>query len=339
MPTFGSYDFDRMNETDVRETVMVNILRELGYRHSSKNDIITEQSLRYPKQFLGRKKPTDPDLRGKADYILEVDQRLRWVAEVKAPSEKIGDNERAQAYSYASHPEVKAIYFLVTNGRLVEVHRTVDSPSIGAVLTLKYEELSEKWHALANILSPDALKRNYSEFILDTGKPLGTGLRSFAKVINGTVVYTSCVPELPGPQLVGMEHFVQEGTIERMDGKNFAYLNIRSGRREIDEYNRSLGLDVFDMSTEDQEISTDPNKPTAFFRALNWKVPRGTLIPNPMGGPSIPVPLDLLIETNTTARGILNGTEFSGSFDFDLKLSPMLPLKIVVKGQCKIQLS
>ncbi|NQU99490.1 MAG: type I restriction enzyme HsdR N-terminal domain-containing protein, partial [Parcubacteria group bacterium] len=109
---FGEYNFERMNETDVRENVIVPLLRELGYRHSSSNDIITEQTLRYPKRYIGKKKGgKDPDLRGKADYILDVENRLRWVIEVKAPELEISIDDIEQAYTYAYHPEVRAIYF------------------------------------------------------------------------------------------------------------------------------------------------------------------------------------------------------------------------------------
>ena len=85
---FGDFDFKRMSERDVRGSVLALFLRELGYRHST-NTIITEQTLKYPKLSLGRKKTSDPELRGKADYILEVDGRRRWVLEAKADASTI----------------------------------------------------------------------------------------------------------------------------------------------------------------------------------------------------------------------------------------------------------
>ena len=70
--------FDRMGEADVREEVLAPLVRELGYRTGTEFDIIREQSLRYPKIFLGRKNPKkDAELRGKADYILEVRDQIR----------------------------------------------------------------------------------------------------------------------------------------------------------------------------------------------------------------------------------------------------------------------
>ena len=59
-----------------------------------------------PVSYLGRKDPSrDPELRGKADYILEVRRRVRWVLEAKAPGVELGENDYEQAWSYANHPE------------------------------------------------------------------------------------------------------------------------------------------------------------------------------------------------------------------------------------------
>src|SRR5260370_1192102 len=74
-----SIPFAALNETDVREEIIAPLLRRLDYRSGSHNNIIREQFLRYPKLSLGRKVPhRDPELRGKADYILEVDKRAGY---------------------------------------------------------------------------------------------------------------------------------------------------------------------------------------------------------------------------------------------------------------------
>jgi hypothetical protein len=67
---------DGSNETDLRDEVITPLLHLLGYRSATDANIIREQSLRYPRIFLGRKdRARDPPLRGRADYILEVE---RW---------------------------------------------------------------------------------------------------------------------------------------------------------------------------------------------------------------------------------------------------------------------
>ncbi len=70
---FEQLKFDDLNETDVREEIVAPLIRNLGYRSGTENNVIREQSLRYPRAFLGHKNPgKDPIRRGKADYILEA---------------------------------------------------------------------------------------------------------------------------------------------------------------------------------------------------------------------------------------------------------------------------
>jgi hypothetical protein len=158
-------------------------------------------------------------------------------------------------------------------------------------------------------------------------------------VVNGTLTYTSCTPKLPGPSLVGLVNHIQEGTVERSEDKIFAYLKISSGRREIDEFNRSLGLETFDVATTDRTISSDRAKPTAFSRALDWSIPRGSRLPSPMGGNAIILPADVAVKTQTTAGGVLNGLEFSGTFDLLLNISLMPGVPLRTTGEFKVWLS
>src|SRR5712692_958278 len=107
----------------------------------SRNNIIREQSLRYPRASLGLKNPKkDPELRGKSDYILEVGGKLRWVIEAKAPDLAIDTDSIEQAYTYANHPEIRGIYFALCNGRTLSIFRTAHGPDAGAVLFLTYAE-------------------------------------------------------------------------------------------------------------------------------------------------------------------------------------------------------
>ena len=108
MQGFPLLPFERMNEADVREEVLAPIIRILGYRTGTEFNVIREQGLRYSKLYLGRKNPSkDPELRGKADYILEIRDRVRWVLEAKAPCVDIAANDIEQAWSYANHPLIR----------------------------------------------------------------------------------------------------------------------------------------------------------------------------------------------------------------------------------------
>ena len=155
--------FEGMNEADVREEFVTPLLRRLGYRSGFKHNIVREQSLRYPRSSLGRKKRSDPMLRGKADYICEANGRIRWVIEAKAPSESLGIDEAEQAYTYARHPEVRAVYFCLTNGHEFVVYRTDESPDAGPVLTVDYDDFPAGFSRIESLLSPAAVVRDHPE--------------------------------------------------------------------------------------------------------------------------------------------------------------------------------
>jgi hypothetical protein len=75
---FEPIDLSKFNEQDVREEILAPIIRCLGYRRGTSNDVIRELSLRYPRIFLGRKKSKkDPIIRGEADYIFDIDKKWR----------------------------------------------------------------------------------------------------------------------------------------------------------------------------------------------------------------------------------------------------------------------
>jgi hypothetical protein len=97
---FGQYDLEAMNETDVREIIVRPLLHRLGYRQGTEATIITEKTLRYSRQHLGRKDPKkDPDLVGRADYICEVISYGRWTVEVKSPQHELTVDDAHQAHT------------------------------------------------------------------------------------------------------------------------------------------------------------------------------------------------------------------------------------------------
>lgn len=321
---FGEFDFNRMNETDVRENVVAPLLRELGYRHSSENDIITEQTLRYPKAFVGRKNTKkDPVLRGKADYLLEVEKRLRWVIEVKAPDGELGIDEIEQAYTYAAHPEVRAIFFALTNGLELRLFLTQHGPEAPEVFRASYENLENEFQSLENILSPASLKRDFPDFVLDVGKPLASGLRSFAKILHGKITYTD--NSLNNVQFKGMNFFVSEGFVQRSaTGGLLAYIKPESPFQQLQEINKLLGLEVFEVFSDEEAISSNPEESTVFTSDLDYTIPRGTPLYDFTKGTSSISPIDIPVQTRTVAHGCLRNGNFTGTFEVFFRMSILL---------------
>lgn len=306
--------FERLNETDIREEVIAPLLRRLGYSSGTTNDVIREQSLRYPNLSLGRKDPKkDPELRGKADYILEVSKRLRWVVEAKAPQVEIGINEIEQAWSYANHPEVRAIYFVLCNGRTLSVYRTAHGPQAEAVLSLTYERFDQDFQLLENLLGPAAMTRDFPHVELDVGVPIAPGLRSLARITNGVIRYEKNSLNLT--VLSELQTGIRDGAVERDEsGRLIAYLKTAGPSRSLQELNERLGLSTFEMKSDDAQLSGDPARPTAFIYQNRVTLPAGERILDLSTWKEVQLPVNVSCDVHAEARGIYRDRTFSGTF-------------------------
>lgn len=155
---FGTYNLEAMNETDVREIIVRPFLHQLGYRQGTDANILSEKALRYSKVFLGRKNAkNDPDLSGRADYICDVVSFGRWTVEVKSPRQDLTIDDAHQAHTYAAHPEIGAIFSLLTNGHEFRLYR-FSAPEV-PIFTWNVEETEKYLMNIENLLSPEAIKR------------------------------------------------------------------------------------------------------------------------------------------------------------------------------------
>ena len=325
---FTPLPFEKLNETDVREEVIAPLLCRLGYKTGGENNIIREQSLRYPRISLGRKDPKkDPELRGKADYILEVGGRLRWVIEAKAPEVAIDVDAIEQAWTYANHPEIRAIYFVLCNGRTLWVFRTAHGPDAEALLSLIYEEFDTSFQLLTNSLSPEALVRDFPSVEVDVGLPIAPGLRSLARITNGVIRYehNSLNLVLLNELQVGITY----GAVERGEtGKLIAFLKTLVPSRSLQQLNERLGLAQFEMISEDTELSTDFHDPTVFCYRNTIILPVGEEILDLTTWRRIKVPMNITCDVTAKAQGVYRERLFSGAFEsftryhqFDLDLT------------------
>lgn len=200
---------DDANEADVRAEVADPLLKLLGYERGTANDIWREFPLRYEREFLGRKKKTDPPLRGRTDYVLVVVRFGRWVLDAKASNEEITQDAVEQAISYARHPEIGGAYAVVLNGRQLVVFRASSTYADGPLATLPVESPEQLADKLANLLSPTSIRRDCQPPVVDLGKPLAEGLRSSAIIAKGFIEYGAFVSRanfaLPAPLAAKLE--------------------------------------------------------------------------------------------------------------------------------------
>lgn len=318
---FGYYNIDTMNETDVREIIVRPLLGKLGYKQGTEANIRTETSFRYGKAYLGRKNPaSDPslkELRGRADYICEVISYGRWVVEVKSPAEILSADDAQQAHTYAAHPEVAALFYLVTNGRVFRLYR-VSHPE-NPLFEWTVEETENYFMALFNILSPDAIKKRVYVPV-DFGKPLGKGFGSKLKIIGGTVSYgrhTSSNPMFQDGlrQMEGASAGVIGVGVDRDDaGQIVGTLQVAGPYSFWDELNKAAGIEVQRFRTSDEYVSVDQSAPTIFQNFEQVIVEKGTKVQLLPGQPKFELPISVAIDAYTEAAGFLQGEEFKGTF-------------------------
>lgn len=275
-------NFNLLNETDVREEIIAPWLRSLGYRSGTVHNIRRELCLRYDRLSFGRKKATrDPELRGKADYVLEADGRVRWVLEAKPPSSDLGVDEVEQSWTYANHPEVRAVYHCLCNGRKLDVYRTNSGPSHPCILSLSHAELLQPagWSQLERLLSPESVIRDNPDIVLDLGTPLGPGLRSFAQIVGGHIRYHRS--SLQMPVLTQMQISAVGGALQRStDGKLVATIQTRAPTFDLQALLERMQLTSFTITCDDDAISLDPNHPSVFYYSGQVLFPAGEVMPN-----------------------------------------------------------
>lgn len=345
------------NETDVREEVATPLLSTLGYARGTSNDIAREPSLIYERQFLGRKKPTDPPLRGRADYVLSVMGAGRWVLEIKAPHEPIDVDAIEQAISYGRHPEVSASYAVVLNGVRLTVHhstqRSIDPPLVD-LLVSDVATLAER---LRPLLSPAAIRRDCSRPKVDLARPLAPGLRSHADILRGEIFHEqfhwSANVQLPPPATAQLEELcrrlrgfrvaVTGGTVGRDDASRIrAKLTWSMPHDELVRFAIDKKLMDVEYLALSEQISTDPEQPTVFDVIGKVEVEAGEPVFNIMQWDTETAGISTSMRYTGTATGYITNFVFQGSFSAtyycDFPAMPFLKFQMEMEGALRIEL-
>lgn len=332
-------NFDQLNETDVREEIIAPWLRCLGYRTGTEHNIRRELSLRYEKLSLGRKKiDRDPVLRGKADYVLEAGGRVRWILEAKPPSSDMGLDEVEQSWSYANHPEVRAVYHCLCNGRRFDVYRTNSGPEHPTLLSLSYEELTHKsgWSQLERVLGPMAVLRDNPEVVLDLAEPLCIGLRSFAQIVGGKIHYQDSSIKVPA--LTQMVMSAIGGTIQRKSGGGIVVtVQTRAPTYDLQSLLERRELTSFTIMCGDETISTDISHPSVFSFQGQVFFPTGEAMPNISTWESHKLPAPVRADVNFTAHLIVQAGRMVGPVQVETIYNGVVTAK--ANGQIELWLA
>lgn len=349
---------DDGNETDVREEIAAPFLSALGYKRGTENNITREWSIDYGKAFLGRKKPNDPPLRGRPDYVLSVIGAGRWVLEVKAPSVEITREEIDQAISYARHPHVSAAYAVVLNGRQLVVMHWSQTSADKPILTLEVQTGEQLASNVSGFLSPAAIRRDCSPPVVDVKKPLADGFRSSARIMNGvlTIARFSWQCDLPLPpqarapiddmlrRMSGMRSDITGGHVARDESTSriTAKLAWSVPHVELLSFMSDKKIQDAEYVSLDEEISCDPSRPTAFDVVDEIRISKGETIFDVSRWQSHLIGFDTSMTYGGRATGCLNKNIFAGDFftDYDATF-PALPgamVRVSTEGSFEIVL-
>jgi hypothetical protein len=277
---------------------------------------------------------------GRADYILEVASVGRWVVEVKSPAEELNRDVVEQAHTYAAHPEVAALFFMVTNGRSFRLYRTssLDAP----IMSWDFADTEEVFLALANLVGPDAIRRKMALLKPDAGKPLGRGLGSEVQIIGGWIQYEDHVSNHPLLNLAmndvnGLRLPITGGNVSRADdGRLHAKLHTAKAMPMVGELSELLEVtDGYDFYAADELISTDQERPTIFQNLIHSNAPAGTQMKVPGMG-AIAAPFGFRFAATTEAVGFVEGDVFKGTMALDYQFA-FVDMSVMVKAAMEAQ--
>lgn len=335
---FERINFSNLNEADVREEIIAPLIRKLGYRSGTRNNIIREQSLRYPKIFIGHKnQKKDPILRGIADYILEVETSIRWVIEAKAPDAVIDNDVIEQAYTYANHPEVRAVYFSICNGRELIVYQTNQSPNSNPIMKITYDEFNSRFNQIEALLSPYSILEKHPKITIDTNNPIGDGLRSIVRIDSGVINYYES--SIAFPALKEMQTIITGGAIERNENDNLvAYITTVAPTKSMQELNDKLGLSSFEIYSIHSRLSSDRTKPTIFKLNHSVILPQGEKLIDINTWKEVVLDRNINCHVETSISGYLEENKLIGFFESKIIYNEF-NFKISLKGIFKVSIS
>lgn len=314
MHNFPALPFDRMSEADVREEILVPLIAALGYRIGSEYDIHRELALRYPQQSLGRKQQTrDPVLRGRADYVLKVNGQFSWILEAKSPVSDVQLDEIEQAWTYACHPEVRAAYFALCNGRELIVFDSLASAESREILRVRYEDFGTQFGEIAHLLSPHAIEKSISLRSMNRGVPLGVALGSVAQVASGLIRYFE--QSNPGVINPNSQSIIMGGTVERDEnGYVIVHLDTQAPLPGMQAINERIGFKGIDLRSNRSALPSPNDEPLELRGTMVFTIPSGESLQLPGHQKAIVIPMDFNCEVEMVAIGMLEAGRFQGTW-------------------------
>lgn len=316
-----------MNEATVRAEKLDPLIKMLGYKHNTDLNVYREHQFTYPKVSLGRKGKSDSAIIGKPDYVCEARGIARWVLEAKAEGSKLGTDEDAQAYTYAAHPEIRAMYYCLSDGKDFLIYKTISPPNSPPLLSVSLYDLDIASKALSAYLSENALRTAALKF---EPQLIGGDYRAF-NIIGGSANFNSVGWKVDCPENlrealnneINNQKEITEDTIYPILNGNFeskdGLLNLKielGGHKQSDiELQKQMGLNILKFQSIGSEISTDSNNPTIFQTRQNTIIHTEYInSSDPNNKSSVPLSLDYQTTIDTFLYRV--GNKILGKFKY-----------------------
>ncbi len=262
---------------------------------------------------------------------------VRWVIEAKSPIELLDIDVVEQAFTYANHPEVGAIYFCLCNAHEFQVYQTSSGAHSPPILKVAYADLQNSLSTLENLVGPLAIRRDWKDQSIDCGKPIGPGLRSIVQITGGFIEYHGS--NQPDARLSGITVSITDGAIERDEkGHLIGFFRMRSPFAQVQRTVEKLGLNGFEAICTDSTLSTDRDTPSKFYSVQTLRFPKGENLYDFTSGKEVSLPMEIAVKAETFAVGHLEGEKFSGIFKAKLNLGAIAP-PMITEGKFQVFLA
>ncbi len=109
---------------------------------------------------------------------------------------------------------------------------------------------------------------------------------------------------------------ISDGAVERDEsGKLIVFLKTAVPFRSLQEFNERLGLDQFEMTSNDSDLSTNSQRPTVFVYRNTILLPEGEVILNLVTWQRVPLPTNVTCDVEVKALGVYRDRRFLGKFE------------------------
>ena len=166
------------------------------------------------------------------------------------------------------------------------------------------------------------------------GPPLATGLRARAEIVSGTIVFHNA----QGALLPWSGATVSGGSVRRKShGGLTLWLETQAALPAQQQANDEIGWKGFELESNADVLSTQPNVPTLFTGVIEFTKPSATTGLNPATGDKMLVPGPVKARLEVQAVGHLDKDVVKGTWNAVAHTS-LLPMPVPLQGEFSIRL-